>query len=124
MVQKKAEESYFADSFNRDATLNCCYTIADSAVSGAVDGWASATIDDLCGYVNTGTIVSKNIGTLGVNTGTIGSYDIATVADIDSVTTNISDLVKRIEALENSLKAPQSELRRTLKTLQYKREVE
>ena len=124
MAWKKAEESYFADSFNRDATLNCCYTIADNAVSGAVDGWASATIDDLCGYANTGTSISKNIGTLGVSTCAIGGYDIATKADVDSVTTNISDLVKRIEALENSLKAPQNELRRTLKTLQYKREVE
>lgn len=122
MAWKKAEESYFADSFNRDATLNCCYTIADSAV----DGWVSATkgiaIDDLCGYANTG--ISANTGTISASTCGIGGYDIATVADIDSVTTSISDLVKRIELLESSLKAPQSELRRTLKTLQYKREVE
>lgn len=124
MAWKKAEESYFADSFNRDATLNCCYTIADNAISGAVDGWASATVDDLCGYASKEIGISANTGTLSASTCAIGGYDVATVADIDSVTTSISDLVKRIEVLESNLKAPQSELRRTLKTLQYKREVE
>ena len=70
---------------------------------------------DLCAYVD---------GSISANTASIGNYDIATKADVDCVTTNISDLIKRVELLESSLKAPQSELRRTLKTLQYKREVE
>ena len=35
MAWKKAEESYFADSFNRDGTLNCYYTVANGASAHA-----------------------------------------------------------------------------------------
>lgn len=103
---KKAEESYFADSFNRDSCI--AYACADSAISKG--------INDLSGVVTLNNCTvdgwDSSIATLArgeycLTADDNATFTFTTKADTSAITTSIDEVIKRVEALEAHIKLPQ-----------------
>lgn len=113
-------EFYAGDVFNRDGLA--CYATADSALTSCS---AKSYIDGLT-YVAGAKGVQGDcggIGTITTNTCTASSYEpVALKADVSEVENALKGVIARVAALEDSMPR-RDNLRRELKTLNYKREL-
>lgn len=111
-------EFYAGDVFNRDGLM--CYVSADGATSAK----SYNSLDDITTYATAG-VSSKcgSVGTITANTCTASSYEpIALKADVSEIEDALKTISARITALEESM-PHRDNLRRELKTLNYKREL-
>jgi hypothetical protein len=112
-------EFYAGDVFNRDGLAYAAS--ADSVLNAwnakSVDGiMAYATAQDAKGYCD-------GIGTITANACTASSYEpIALKTDVSEIEDALKGLIARVAALEDSMPRKDN-LRRQLKTLNYKREL-
>ena len=110
-------EFYAGDVFNRDGLA--CYATADCALTSCS---AKSYIDGLT-YVEGAKGDCGGIGTIGVNSCAVSSYEpIALKADVSEVENALKSIITRVAALEESMPR-RDNLRRELKTLNYKREL-
>lgn len=118
-------EFYAGDVFNRDGLA--CYATADSAKS--YNG-----LDELATYVKSKGVQGDcgSIGTITANTCATGWYEpVALKADVSEIESSLNGVIARVAALEASARVAAMEasmphkdnLRRQLKTLNYKREL-
>lgn len=111
MKYNKADEHWFADSFNRDDTLCSYVTAYDSAIS--IDGAATSAI-------------ATSKGVTGINNISFGdcTYKIQD-SRVDDVQSSIARLQAQIDDLKKNYVAKKGadELRLALKTLNYTREL-
>ena len=122
----KANEAYFGDTFNRDATL-CSYTI------DGVDLSSDSNIATCSAYIPRGEMTyakanAENAYTIakgvnGISTMELCVDDLKVNEQFESITDKLKQLQVQIDALKKR-QIITSELRSALKTLHYKREVE
>lgn len=116
-------EFYSGDNFYRSGEI-AAYCTADAALpmAKAYDDLAvsaSATSDAIIGFNST----CNDIGTITANTRAVSGYEpVVFKADISKLEDAFEDIVARIAALEESMPR-RDNLRRELKTLNYKREL-
>ena len=116
-------EFYSGDNFYRNGELAAyCTTDAVSSMANAYNnlvGSASVTSDAIIDFSSK----CDSIGTIAANTCTVSSYEpVALKADISQLEDALKDVVARVAALEDSMPR-RDNLRRELKTLNYKREL-
>lgn len=116
-------EFYSGDNFYRSGELTA-YCTADAALpmAKAYDDLAvsaSATSDAIIGFNST----CNDIGTIAANSCVTSSYEpIALKTDVSEIENALKSVVARVTALEESMPR-RDNLRRELKTLNYKREL-
>jgi hypothetical protein len=112
-------EFYAGDNFYRSGEI-AAYCTTDSALSSAKAyndlntlSFAAKGVNGDCG----------GIGTITTNTCTVGSYEpIALKTDVSEIEDALKGVIARVAALEDSMPRKDN-LRRQLKTLNYKREL-
>ena len=110
-------EFYAGDVFNRDGLA--CYATADSALTSCS---AKSYIDGLT-YVAGAKGDHGISGTIGANNCVINSYEpVALKTDVSEIENALKSIITRVAALEDSMPRKDN-LRRELKTLNYKREL-
>lgn len=113
-------EFYSGDNFYRSGELTAAYCTADGALSSAK---AYNGVDTLTFTANGVQGDCGGIGTIGVNTCAASSYEpIALKADVSEIENALKSIITRVAALEESMPR-RDNLRRELKTLNYKREL-
>lgn len=115
-------EFYAGDVFNRDGLAY--YVSADGAVS-TCSAKSYNGLDELATYVKSKGVNGDcgSIGTITANTCAVNSYEpIALKADVSEIEDALKGVIARVAALEDSMPRKDN-LRRQLKTLNYKREL-
>ena len=113
-------EFYAGDVFNRDGLA--CYATADSALTSC-SAKSYSSLDDIVAYAKGVQGDCGSIGTIAANTCAVGSYEpIALKTDVSEVENALKSIITRVAALEESMPR-RDNLRRELKTLNYKREL-
>ena len=138
---KKADEAYFGDTFDRPSTIACYAANGDHLFDGKIsacdvsyspDSLITANIDcslDTYGAVAKGATCHAE-GVSRVAYGKAGYEPIKLCVDDLALNTSVSSLSSKLNELQAQIddlkrkKTTTSELRRALKTLHYKREVE
>lgn len=116
-------EFYSGDNFYRSGDI-AAYCTADAAfpMAKAYDDLAvsaSATSDAIIGFNST----CNDIGTITANTCAVSGYEpVVLKTDISEVENALKSVIARVTALEESMPR-RDNLRRELKTLNYKREL-
>lgn len=112
-------EFYAGDVFNRNGLAY--YASADGAISAkSYNG-----LDELATYVKSKGTQSgcDGIGTITANTCAVSGYEpIALKVDVSEIEDALKDVIARVAALEDFMPR-RDNLRRELKTLNYKREL-
>ena len=117
MAYTKTNETWFGDSFNRAATItayNC--SIDSDTLKGLCESTGSSGLYDISFNCNGGVTYAKGAASH-------AEGRVATISEVD----NLKDELKKVQAqFENLQKkwTKNNELRSTLKTLQYIREVD
>lgn len=117
-INKKTNEAWFGDSFNR-GSINAyvspsdevCFSTSDCSIN-------SSALTELAGHVTTANCVTGNNST---------TYTVAkgcTISAVDTLSDQLDEIKARLSALEETITIKQKNIRSGLKTLNYKREVE
>lgn len=113
-------EFYAGDVFNRDGLA--CYATADSALTSC-SAKSYNSLDEIATYVTARGGKGDSIGTIGVNSCAVNSYEpIALKTDVSEIEDALKGVIAKVAALEDSMPRKDN-LRRELKTLNYKREL-
>lgn len=108
---KKAEEGYFADSFNRDSVL--AYATADSAISSkGIDGVVTLNNCSIDSWESVATLAK---GEYCLTADDNVAFTMTMKADTGAITTSIDEVIKRVEALEAHIRQPQTNCLRLYK---------
>lgn len=110
-------EFYAGDVFNRNGLAY--YASADGATSAK----SYNNLDDISTYATARGGKGDSIGTITANTCAVNSYEpIALKTDVSEIEDALKGVIARVAALEDSMPRKDN-LRRQLKTLNYKREL-
>lgn len=110
-------EFYAGDVFNRDSLA--CYATANSVLNA----WNAKAVDNIVAYTKSANGDYDKIGTITADTCAASGYEpIVLKTDVSEIEDALKDVIARIAALEESMPR-RDNLRRELKTLNYKREL-
>lgn len=110
-------EFYAGDVFNRDGLM--CYVSADGATSAK----SYNSLDEIVTYTKGIQNDCGSIGTIATNSCVTSSYEPVTLkTDVSEIEDALKSVIARVTALEESM-PHRDNLRRELKTLNYKREL-
>jgi hypothetical protein len=124
---KKTNETWFGDTFDRDATL-CSYTIdgVDLSSNGSITTCNTDLLMNGITYASGSNSNAESAYTVAKGINGINSVKLC-VDDLEIKFESVADKLKQLQAQIDALKkrpVVTSELRSALKTLHYKREVE